>query len=335
MSFATTTQPPLAATPALVKELHVKFIQSLDSKKDELEYWMTENLRLNGIYWGVTALFLLGSPDGLVRDDVIRFVLSCHNNDDGGFGAFTGHDSHILSTLSAIQILATYGALDQLPDRAKTVQFIVSLQKPNGSFPGDKWGETDARFSYCAASALTLLGAVDAMNVDQSVKYILSCQNFDGGFGTVPGAESHGAMAFCCVGTLHILDRLHLIPDPNALGWWLSERQLPVGGLNGRPDKLEDVCYSWWVLSALAMIGRVEWINREKLVKFILQCQDSETGGIADRPGDMPDVFHTLFGIAGLSLLGYPGLEPVDPTYCMPAGLIKSLGIYRAPLPSP
>ena len=36
-------------------------------------------------------------------------------------------------------------------------------------------------------------------------------------------------------------------------------------------------------------------------------------GGIADRPGDMVDVFHTLFGIAGLSLLGYHSLEPVNP----------------------
>lgn len=36
-------------------------------------------------------------------------------------------------------------------------------------------------------------------------------------------------------------------------------------------------------------------------------------GGLADRPGDMVDVFHTNFGLAGLSLLGYPGLEEVDP----------------------
>jgi len=27
-------------------------------------------------------------------------------------------------------------------------------------------------------------------------------------------------------------------------GWWLSERQLPNGGLNGRPEKLEDVSTS-------------------------------------------------------------------------------------------
>ena len=36
-------------------------------------------------------------------------------------------------------------------------------------------------------------------------------------------------------------------------------------------------------------------------------------GGISDRPGDMVDVWHTFFGIAGLSLLGFPGLEEVDP----------------------
>jgi geranylgeranyl transferase type-2 subunit beta len=36
-------------------------------------------------------------------------------------------------------------------------------------------------------------------------------------------------------------------------------------------------------------------------------------GGISDRPGDMVDVWHTHFGIAGLSLLGFPGLEEVDP----------------------
>lgn len=29
--------------------------------------------------------------------------------------------------------------------------------------------------------------------------------------------------------------------DIDLLGGWLSERQLPNGGMNGRPEKLEDV----------------------------------------------------------------------------------------------
>lgn len=76
-------------------------------------YWMTEHLRLNGVYWGITALHLLGRPDVLPRDQTLKFVLDCQNS-DGGFGAAPGHDSHMLYTLSALQILATIDALTEL-----------------------------------------------------------------------------------------------------------------------------------------------------------------------------------------------------------------------------
>ena len=66
----------------------------------------------------------------------------------------------------------------------------------------------------------------------------------------------------------------------------MFSRQVDSGGLNGRPEKQADVCYSWWVLSALAAIGRIGWINEDKLAHFIVQCQDDIKGGIADRPGD-------------------------------------------------
>jgi geranylgeranyl transferase type-2 subunit beta len=87
---------------------------------------------------------------------------------------------------------------------------------------------------------------------------VLSCRNFDGGFGAVPGAESHAGQIFCCVGALSIANSLHLV-DENLLGWWLSERQCDSGGLNGRPEKQADVCYSWWILSSLSILGRVSW----------------------------------------------------------------------------
>jgi geranylgeranyl transferase type-2 subunit beta len=113
---------------------HVEYIQKLDTvrtcewcclsrlilgqRKDELEYWYTEHLRMNGIYWGLTALHLLGAPDALPRDATIKFVLACQN-DDSGFGAAPGHDSHMLYTVSAVQILATIDALPELDKSAK------------------------------------------------------------------------------------------------------------------------------------------------------------------------------------------------------------------------
>lgn len=97
---------------------HVKYIQSLDTRRDEYDYWLTEHLRLNGVYWGLVALHLLGRPDALPRAGTIDFVLSCQH-DSGGFGAAPGHDAHMLYTVSAVQILAMVDAFDELEERGK------------------------------------------------------------------------------------------------------------------------------------------------------------------------------------------------------------------------
>jgi len=117
--------------------------------------------------------------------------------------------------------------------------------------------------------------------------------------------------------------------DGNLLGWWLCERQLPCGGLNGRPEKREDVCYSWWVLSALSILKKVPWISREKLAKFILACQDDKDGGISDRSENMPDVFHTFFGVAALSLLDYPTFRAIDPIFALPTHVMEKLQVEQ------
>ena len=109
-------------------------------------------------------------------------------------------------------------------------------------------GEVDTRFSFCALACLALLGHLDAVNVPKAVEFVLSCMNFDGGFGSMPGSESHSgqvhvvylccslwsfcSQVYCCVGALAVAGSLHHI-DADRLGWWLSERQLPSGGLNG------------------------------------------------------------------------------------------------------
>jgi geranylgeranyl transferase type-2 subunit beta len=220
--------------------------------------------------------------------------VSCQS-DNGGFGAAPGHDAHMLSTVSAVQILATVNALDKLDaeggqgrlkvGRCKckhfflaarlTVPDIAALQnRESGTFAGDEWGETDTRFLYGAFNALSLLNLMSLIDVPKAVAHVQTCSNFDGGYGVDPQAESHAGQVFTCVGALAIAGRLDLI-DKDRLGAWLSERQLENGGLNGRPEKLEDVCYSWWVLSSLAVIDRLHWIDGGKLSAFILRCQVS------------------------------------------------------------
>jgi geranylgeranyl transferase type-2 subunit beta len=86
-------------------DLHVKYIQELDTvsslqtpmfpvliiayhacplkKTDELAYHMTEHLRINGVYWGLVALCLLNRPDALNREDMIKYVLTCWDEEAG------------------------------------------------------------------------------------------------------------------------------------------------------------------------------------------------------------------------------------------------------------
>jgi geranylgeranyl transferase type-2 subunit beta len=112
--------------------------------------------------------------------------------------------------------------------------------RETGTFFGDQFGEADTRFLYGALNALSLMRMLHLIDLDKAILYIVLCTNRDGGYGTTPGAESHSGQIFTCVAALAIADRLDLV-DTKALGAWLSERQGLDGGLNGRPEKKEDV----------------------------------------------------------------------------------------------
>ena len=68
-----------------------------------------------------------------------------------------------------------YGAINdtELLDIPITsiVTYVKSLQQKDGSFAGDKWGEIDTRFSFCAVATLALLGRLDAIDIEK-VRYM-------------------------------------------------------------------------------------------------------------------------------------------------------------------
>ncbi|XP_074605601.1 geranylgeranyl transferase type-2 subunit beta-like [Brevipalpus obovatus] len=292
-------------TIPLLLDKHKEYLTTCVPKEESLEQITSEHLKMSGIYWCLTAVDLIKAEEykKANKTKVLELMKKCQNS-DGGISPSVNHDSHILHTLSAIQILTIYEAFDDdIIDIPGVIRYVKSLQQEDGSFAGDNWGEIDIRFSFGAIAILTLLNKLDEIDVEKAVEFIMRCNNLiDGGFGSRPGSESHAGLVYCALGGLALTGNLHRV-DADLLGWWLCERQVPSGGLNGRPEKLPDLCYSWWVLASLQMLGRLHWINRNKLVTFILECQDEDDGGFGDRPGDFADAFHTLFGLAGISLL--------------------------------
>ena len=309
-------------------EKHLTYLTTLDKTRDKysIGFFTNEHLKVSALFWGVGALNLINSIDKHDTEKTVKFLSECYNP-DGGYGGSAKQDSHITSTHYALLTLIQLNRLDSaLIHKEQISKYIKSLQNKDGSFKGDTYAETDSRFSYNAVSILKILGynPEDIIDLPKATEYVLSCQNFDGGFGSIPGAESHGAYCFCCIGFLSVTGQLNLL-DKVQTGKWLAERQTHLGGFNGRPEKLPDVCYSWWVLSSMFMIGTESFFDKDLLIKFILECQDDELGGIGDRPGNCHDVFHTFFGFCGLSLLGYGNLKMIDPTYAIPKDDVNKL----------
>ena len=51
-------------------------------------------------------------------------------------------------------------------------RFVAGLQQKDGSFAGDKWGEIDTRFSYCALSILSILGKLDQIDLPKAIEFV-------------------------------------------------------------------------------------------------------------------------------------------------------------------
>ena len=59
-----------------------------------------------------------------------------------------------------VQIAVIFDCLEEI-NKEKVVNYILSLRLDNGSFMGDKCGEVDNRFTFCAVACLALLGNIE------------------------------------------------------------------------------------------------------------------------------------------------------------------------------
>jgi len=58
---------------------------------------------MSGVYWLVGAMDVIGEAEKADTEFIFDFVKR-NQNEDGGYAASDSHDSHILHTLSAIQV---------------------------------------------------------------------------------------------------------------------------------------------------------------------------------------------------------------------------------------
>uniref|UniRef100_A0A7N0V576 Geranylgeranyl transferase type-1 subunit beta n=1 Tax=Kalanchoe fedtschenkoi TaxID=63787 RepID=A0A7N0V576_KALFE len=325
------------------RDRHVFFFQMMYQMLPT-EYQGQEINRLTLAYFVISGLHLLGDLACVDKEAVIEWVLSfqAHPQDKtamshGEFYGFCGsrtsqfppidngvlsrNCSHLASTYSALSILKIIGFDFSKLGAATILTSMKNLQQPDGSFmPIHIGAEMDVRFIYCAAAICSMLNDWSGMDRQRAMEYIAKCQSYDGGFGLVPGSESHGGATYCAVASLQLMGFIEddfllttqsasIINFPLLLEWSL-QRQSDDGGYQGRSNKDSDTCYAFWIGGTLKILGAQEFMDRKALHDFLLTCQ-TQYGGFSKFPSNLPDLYHSYYGISAFSLLGEPGLTPL------------------------
>lgn len=327
---------------ALNAPLQAGFV-SLDASRPWIVYWICHSLDLMG--YDFTQELKLR---------IVNTLGSCQS-DTGGFGGGPGQMAHLATTYAAVNTLCILQAECgySMVNRKALYNWLMSLKQPDGSFCMHWGGEIDVRGVYCALSVASLLGLdTDELKANCD-SFILMCQTYEGGMGSLPGVEAHGGYTFCGLAAMELLGKVTKL-NFNSMALWATLRQMPVeGGFQGRTNKLVDGCYSFWqggifpILKAHMIATKgdadsdssswedlpplagnpdylADYRSLQEYILFVAQPsplpdESDQPGGLRDKPNVCPDFYHTCYNLSGLSVAQH------DYTYDANCG-----GFYRA-----
>jgi geranylgeranyl transferase type-1 subunit beta len=286
--------------------------------------------RMTALYFSVIGLDMLNALDNCNKQQIIDWVYAMQVLPEegqteetvctGGFRGsthaggpfqcegcrlFHSYDGgHLAMTYTALCVLLTLGDDLSRVNKHHIIQTIKNLQQPDGSFTPTKEGaETDSRFVYCASAICFMLKDFSGIDIPRSVSFLQGCFNYDGSMGLNPGRESHGGAMYTGVASLLLLGRGDVIADQRVTAALLKfcVNRL-TEGFNGRPNKQDDTCYTFWVGATLTMLKHQHILNSTPIKSFLLETQ-THIGGFGKHIDSTPDILHAFYGIAGWSLL--------------------------------
>ncbi|XP_043266276.1 protein farnesyltransferase subunit beta isoform X2 [Colletes gigas] len=305
---------PKTHQPTLMKEKHIKLLKESIHHLDK-DYEKSDCSRTWLCYWILHSLNILDARlDNNVNLQIVGFLAKCQSR-KGGFGGGPGLLPHLGSTYAAVNALCSIGSLEayQVINRVTLKKFLLSRRQEDGSFSMHEDGEVDMRGVYCALAVASLTNIYTRELFKDTANFILKCQTWDGGFGGYPGMEAHGGYTYCAITSLRMLGELKYCRLRPLMRWLVNRQMSLEGGFQGRPNKPVDACYSFWQGACFPIIDETfrnlyklnsdYWLYDQKaLQEFLLFCCQFFHGGMADTPGDKSDIYHTCYGLSGLSI---------------------------------
>ncbi|PVF99368.1 terpenoid cyclases/Protein prenyltransferase [Serendipita vermifera] len=260
-------------------------------------------------YAAISALACVGRPgpgggwDDIDRQKMYKFFISLKQPD----GSFLVSKNAEVDIRGVYALLVVATLLDLITPEliAGTASFIASTQTYEGGF----------------ASSSAPIYISDDILLEEPRPSL---------------GEAHGGYAGCAIASWVMLqptmlpEQFKQLDVPKFLRWlvWMQGEEEDIGGFRGRSNKLVDNCYSWWCGGSLAVVESLlntgdepeeepteepvnvddEWVdtewwlyNNKALQEYVLGVGQDNAGGLRDKPGKRPDIYHTFYSLAGLS----------------------------------
>ncbi|KAI4838578.1 protein farnesyltransferase subunit beta [Plasmodium brasilianum] len=254
----------------LEKQKHFKFC---------LDIFFLKNLKLNFLeaskpwifYWCIHAIYILYNDleiEQKLSKGTFSYIKKCVflylnkiKNEKDAFGGGLNQYTHIATTYATVCVFIYLHDEENnflsFLDKKKLHTYILKLKCKDGSFRVHKNGEIDMRGTYCAISICSMCHILTNEVKKNVEKYIMSCQNYEGGFTSEKFQESHGGYTYCALATLCILGKIKKINLNNLMIWLINKQGNLEGAFMGRTNKLVDACYSFWIGSIFFLINEI------------------------------------------------------------------------------
>lgn len=304
-------------------------------------------------YAAVNACVIVGTErayEMIDRAGIYRFLLKMKNPVDGSFSIHEGGEYDVRATYCALSVASILNLLT--PEITKNCgEFIAACQSYEGGMGGEPGNEAHGGYTFCALSAINILGEAHKINFRRLLEWAVDRQmKYEGGFQGRTNKLVDSCYSFWQGGIFPQFDSMirEIYQKPTITDLRSSNsfrRPSSSSSSNASGSEVEEVDSD----REEELLEEGTWLfDQYALQDYILICCQERGGGLKDKPGKGRDFYHTCYALSGLSIAqnNSPGfqpsialndnhLRPLNPIYGITIDKVEKAIAYFKTKPSP
>jgi protein farnesyltransferase subunit beta len=249
------------------------------------------------------------------RKGIYDFLLRCKvaSPKGGDIGGFRVSRDGEVDTRGAYTVLSVASLLHlQTPAlTAGVLEWLVTCQTYEGGLGGEPGNEAHGGYTFCGLAAATLLGSPHRLNLAALTKWAANRQMVrEGGFQGRTNKLVDGCYSFWVGALFPIVDRIQNVKQAlqaDELHQLFDETAAAADAVASASSSAASATASSAACPSPVAEQDVSSLDSTlfdslSLQRYILVGCQAAMGGLRDKPGKYPDLYHTCYCLSGLSI---------------------------------